>query len=60
MNEFAAWLQASALGHLMRDSGPWTYAIVNLAHIFGIATLFGAILILSILGGILLGYLKHG
>ena len=48
MHEFAAWLQASALGHLMRDSGPWTYAIVNLAHIFGIATLFGAILILDL------------
>ena len=53
MHEFAAWLQASALGHLMRDSGPWTYAIVNLAHIFGIATLFGAILILErrLIGG---------
>src|SRR5215210_3012820 len=32
----------------MRESGPWTYAIVNLAHIFGIASLFGAILILDL------------
>jgi hypothetical protein len=48
VHEFAAWLQASALGHLMRDSGPWMYAIVNLAHVFGIATLFGAILILDL------------
>jgi hypothetical protein len=48
VHEFAVWLQASALGHFMRDSGPWTYAIVNLAHIFGIASLFGAILILDL------------
>ena len=32
----------------MRESGAWTYAIVNLAHIFGIASLFGAILILDL------------
>ena len=42
------WLQASALGHFMRESGPWTYAIVNLAHILGIASLFGAIVILDL------------
>jgi len=45
---FAAWLQASALGHFMRESGPWTYAIVNLAHVLGISTLFGAILVLDL------------
>jgi len=43
-----AWLETSALGHFMRESGPWTYAIVNLAHILGIASLFGAILILDL------------
>ena len=48
MEEFAAWLQASTLGQFMRDSGPWTYAIVNLAHILGLASLFGAILILDL------------
>ncbi len=32
----------------MRDSGPWTYAIVNLAHVLGIATLFGSILVLDL------------
>ena len=48
MHDFAVWLQASALGHFMRESGPWTYAIVNLAHIFGLASLFGAILILDL------------
>jgi hypothetical protein len=48
VHEFARWLEASTLGHLMRESGPWTYAIVNLAHIFGLACLFGAILILDL------------
>jgi hypothetical protein len=42
------WLQASALGHFMRESGPWTYAFVNLAHILGIASMFGAIVILDL------------
>ena len=41
-------MQASALGHFMRESGPWTYAIVNLAHVLGIATLFGSILTLDL------------
>jgi uncharacterized protein DUF6644 len=45
---FMTWLEASALGHFMRESGPWTYAIVNLAHILGIASLFGAIVIMDL------------
>lgn len=36
------------LGHAMRSSGVWTYGIVNLAHILGIATLFGAVLVLDL------------
>jgi hypothetical protein len=32
----------------MRESGVWTYGIVNLGHILGIAVLFGAILILDL------------
>ena len=48
MVSVAAWLQASALGHFMRESGPWTYAIVNLAHVLGISTLFGSILVLDL------------
>jgi hypothetical protein len=32
----------------MRHSGPWTYAIVNLSHILGVATLFGSVLILDL------------
>jgi len=46
--DFLTWMQASALGHFMRESGPWTYAIVNLAHILGIASLFGAVVILDL------------
>src|SRR6266496_2953619 len=48
MSDFMAWLQHSAIGHAMRESGVWTYAIVNLAHILGIATLFGAVLVLDL------------
>jgi len=43
-----AWLQGSSLGHAMRESGVWTYGIVNLVHILGIATLFGGILLLDL------------
>ena len=42
------WLENSILGHLMRDTGLWTYAAVNLTHILGVATLFGSILILDL------------
>lgn len=43
-----AWMEASALGHLMRDSGVWMYGIVNLVHILGVASLFGSILVLDL------------
>jgi hypothetical protein len=43
-----AWLQGSALGHAMRESGVWTYGVVNLTHILGVASLFGAILVLDL------------
>src|SRR6266851_2334120 len=42
------WLQGSALGHLMRESGVWTYGLVNLVHILGVASLFGAVLVLDL------------
>jgi hypothetical protein len=48
MHELLAWLQATALGEFMRGSGLWTYPIVNLIHILGIAALFGAVLILDL------------
>jgi hypothetical protein len=43
-----AWLQGSALGHAMRESGVWTYGVVNLFHILGVASLFGSVLILDL------------
>jgi hypothetical protein len=46
--EFLAWLQGSALGHAMRESGVWTYAVVNLGHILGVASLFGSVLVLDL------------
>jgi hypothetical protein len=43
-----AWLEGSALGHAMRGAGVWTYGLVNLAHILGVASLFGAVLVLDL------------
>ena len=48
MHDFTAWMQASTLGHFMRESNPWTYAIVNLTHVLGIATLFGSLVVLDL------------
>jgi len=45
---FLAWLETSMLGHAMRSSGVWTYGVVNLFHILGVATLFGAVLVLDL------------
>ena len=44
MEALLVWLEGSALGQLMRTSGVWTYGVVNLIHILGIATLFGSVL----------------
>lgn len=41
-------MEGSALGHFMRDTGPWTYAIVNLSHIVGVSSLFGSILVIDL------------
>jgi hypothetical protein len=41
-------MESSTLGRFMRESWAWTYALVNLAHILGIAALFGAVLILDL------------
>ncbi len=43
-----AWLQGSMLGHAMRESGVWTYGVVNLVHILAVATLFGSVLVLDL------------
>ena len=56
MYEFMVWLQRSTLGHAMRESGVWTYGVVNLFHILGVATLFGSVLVLDLR---LLGVWRH-
>jgi hypothetical protein len=43
-----AWIEQSALGHVVRESGPWTYPLVNLAHILGIGALFGAVVAMDL------------
>jgi hypothetical protein len=48
LHEWLAWLEASALGHAMRESGVWTYGVVNLVHILGIGSMFGAVLVLDL------------
>ncbi|MGA2712345.1 MAG: hypothetical protein ABSG41_04495 [Bryobacteraceae bacterium] len=48
MYAFMAWLQGSAVGHAMRETGVWTYGVVNLVHILGVASLFGALLVLDL------------
>ncbi len=48
MHQFMAWLEGSALGHAMRESGVWTYGVVNLTHILGVSSLFGSVLILDL------------
>jgi hypothetical protein len=48
VRDFLSWVESSALGQLMRDAGPWNYAVVNLTHVFGIAALFGSILVLDL------------
>jgi hypothetical protein len=45
---FLAWLETSTLGQIVRAAGPWPYAFLNLAHILGIAALFGAVLVLDL------------
>ena len=48
MLELMAWLEASALADFLRGLGIWTYGLLNLAHIIGISSLFGAVLVLDL------------
>jgi len=48
VTDLLGWLQGSALGQTMRGAGVWAYAIVNLAHITGVASLFGSILLIDL------------
>jgi hypothetical protein len=46
--DLLAWLEGSPLGHAMRNAGVWSYGIVNLTHILGVSSLFGAVLVLDL------------
>ena len=48
MSGALVWLEQSALGEFVRTSSLWTYPIVNLLHIFGIAALFGAVAVIDL------------
>ena len=48
MRDLLTWIEQTGLGHMMRESGPWTYAIVNVAHILGVSTLFGSVFVLDL------------
>lgn len=48
MYDLLAWLQSSALGHAVRSSGVWAYGVINLTHILGVSSLFGAVLVLDL------------
>lgn len=48
MHDVLAWLESSALGTFMGESGVWTYPVVNVVHLVGVASLFGALLILDL------------
>ncbi|MEM1188148.1 MAG: DUF6644 family protein [Pseudomonadota bacterium] len=48
MYEAMLWLEGSALAEGLRGLGVWSYGIINLLHILGIGTLFGAVLILDL------------
>jgi hypothetical protein len=48
MLELMTWLEASAFAELLRGLGIWTYGLLNLAHILGISTLFGSVVLLDL------------
>ena len=48
MRDAFVWMEHSALGEFMRTSNLWTYAIVNVLHVLGIAALFGATVIMDL------------
>ena len=48
LRAFLGWIEASSLGHVMRESGPWTYAVVNVGHVLSVASLFGSVLVIDL------------
>ena len=47
MADVAVWLEASLVARALKV-GPWVYPLVNLAHLLGVALLFGAIAALDL------------
>lgn len=56
MIDLLTWLEGSTLGQAVRGAGVWSYAVINLAHIVGVATLFGSVLVLDLK---LLGFFRR-
>jgi hypothetical protein len=48
LHSILQWLEGSGLGHAIRAAGVWAYGVINLLHILGVASLFGAILVLDL------------
>jgi hypothetical protein len=48
MFEFLSWIESSALGEGIRNSGVWTYGLLNLGHVLGISLLVGSVLLLDL------------
>jgi hypothetical protein len=47
MNEFLAWMEASALGQFMRDSA-WAWPVAEIAHFIGLSLLMGSLLVIDL------------
>ncbi|MFU8877708.1 MAG: DUF6644 family protein, partial [Wenzhouxiangellaceae bacterium] len=48
MHELMAALEGSAWAEFLRGLGVWTYGVLNLFHVLGIAMLFGSVLLLDL------------
>jgi hypothetical protein len=48
MSELLSWLEAAALGGVLRNSGVWVYGILNLGHVLGVSMLVGSIVALDL------------
>src|SRR5919204_6834828 len=48
MRDLLTWIEHTGLGQLMRDSGPWTYAFVNVVHVVGVGALLGSVIVIDL------------
>jgi hypothetical protein len=46
--EVLVFLRGTPIGQAVRSLGVWAYGILNLIHILGVASLFGAVLVLDL------------